>query len=331
MKKHKIVPIFIPHEGCPNQCVFCNQRAISGHGDFDINAVRGEIEAGIASIDPSCVIEIAYFGGSFTGIQREKMTALLQLAQEYVDSGRVCSIRFSTRPDYINHEIIGVLSKYTIRTIELGMQSFDGEVLVKSKRGHSRDDIVNAIGLLRENGYDVVGQMMLGLPSSSRDKEIQTATEIAQLGCSGTRIYPVLVFKDTELKDMCTCGEYTPITLEEAIETTKEIVRILRQRKVDIIKLGLHASEDFYFNDILYAGPYHEAFGELVEGELIYDKLCKIIEKSGKKDIVVRTKPSDVSKTIGHGKYNKVRLMEKFSLNSMKVIADINADDISIL
>ena len=167
VRQHANIPIFIPHLGCPNACVFCDQRAISGHRDYDPAVVRQEIETALQTLGECPHREIAFFGGSFTGIDRSLMIRLLDLAQEYVLSGRVSGIRMSTRPDYISKEIIEILKKYTISYVELGIQSMNDSVLSYLKRGHTVNDTINAIFLLKEANISFVGQMMIGLPKSS--------------------------------------------------------------------------------------------------------------------------------------------------------------------
>ena len=175
MKKHANIPIFIPHLGCPNDCVFCNQRSISGHMSFDESKVRFEIKEALSSIEKIGEIEeveIAFFGGSFTGIDRSLMVYLLETAHEYITAGRVDSIRLSTRPDYISEEILDILEKYGVRTIELGLQSMCDDVLIRSRRGHDASTAERACRMIKERGFSLIGQMMIGLPGSDIQKEL---------------------------------------------------------------------------------------------------------------------------------------------------------------
>ena len=227
-KRHANVPIFIPHLGCPNSCVFCNQRAISGHGDFvfEAESIRSEIESALSTISPDTETEIAFFGGSFTGIDRELMVELLEIAEEYVRSGRVSEIRLSTRPDYINGEILEILSRYSVRTVELGLQSFDGEVLLASKRGHDAECALRACRAVKDAGFALIGQMMIGLPRSSVEKEIATARAICEAGADGARVYPTVVFDETELCEMLRSGEYKALELDDAVERTARVLDV---------------------------------------------------------------------------------------------------------
>ena len=208
--KHVNIPIFIPHLGCPNDCVFCNQRSISGRAYFDEGSVEGEIESALSTVSSDSEVEIAFFGGSFTGIDRSLMLRLLDTATRFVNQGRVSSIRLSTRPDYISSEVLDLLSNYPVRDIELGIQSMDDKVLAAAKRGHLAKDSERACALIKQYGFSLVGQMMTGLPKSTPESEIMTARRICDMGADGARIYPTMVFYKTELESMMIGGEYTP-------------------------------------------------------------------------------------------------------------------------
>ena len=241
-KRHVNIPIFIPHLGCPNDCVFCNQRTISGHGDFNIDTVKDEIEEALSTISADTEREIAFFGGSFTGIDRKLMIKLLDLAQEYVDKGEVSEIRLSTRPDYINEEILDILSKYSVKTIELGLQSLNDKVLLASKRGHNTEVALSACKHIKERGFSLIGQMMIGLPSATCEDEVKTAELICDVGADGARVYPTVVFAQTELAYMTERGDYKPLELDDAVERTKNVLSVFDKRKIPCIRVGLCAS-----------------------------------------------------------------------------------------
>ena len=211
MNRHVNIPVFIPHLGCPNQCVFCNQRSITGVSEFDSTTVKTVIDTALKTVEYDAEVEIAFFGGSFTGIDYELMCQLLSIAHSYVLSGRVQSIRCSTRPDYINEDILQTLKQYGVKTIELGLQSASDVVLAVTKRGHSFEDELVACKMIVEHGFSLVGQMMIGLPGSTAESEEQTARFITSVGAVGARIYPTVVFKDTELCYMAECGVYSPL------------------------------------------------------------------------------------------------------------------------
>ena len=320
-KRHVNIPVFIPHLGCPNDCVFCNQRSISGKMSFEPSGVVPEIESVISTLGEDVTAEIAFFGGSFTGIDRCFMTELLDIAQRYVDGGRVSAIRLSTRPDYINDEIIEILKRYSVRTVELGIQSTAPEVLEATKRGHSVSDTVNACKKVKEAGFDLVGQMMIGLPGSDAEKEMQTARDICSMKADAARIYPTVVFRKTELCRMAENGEYTPLSDDQAVQRTKKVLEIFDECSVPCIRIGLCASENLSSEDEVYGGANHSAIGELAIGELYYDRMDRLLSETGSKEnAVFCVAKGCISKAIGQKRRNVIRLSEKYSIDRIKVI-----------
>lgn len=326
-KRHVNIPIFIPHLGCPNRCVFCNQRTISGVCLFQPEDVREQIERVLDTLSPDVTCEIAYFGGSFTGIPREDMIALLNLAEEYVKAGRVSGIRMSTRPDFINEEIVDILDRYTVSAVELGIQSFSDLVLQASRRGHTAEDSRYAMTLLRERGYRVVGQMMIGLPEATLEDELLCARKICELGAAGTRIYPTLVFRGTELYERMMGGEYTPLTVEEAARRSATCLRVFLEHDVECLRIGLCESENLHSEDTFAAGPNHPAMGELVRGEVYYEAIRSAIAAySGntQNGLLIQVPRGDLSVAIGHNGRNKQQLREEFSISPIKFIEKDN-------
>ena len=325
MKKHINIPIFIPHLGCPNQCVFCNQKTISGVEAFDISRVKEEIEAALSTVDASQEAEIAFFGGSFTGIDRELMISLLQLAHEYIKVGKIESIRCSTRPDYISDEILDILEKYGVKTIELGLQSSSDDVLARSKRGHSSLDEALACDLIVKRGFSLIGQMMIGLPGSTEESEVETAKFIINHGASGARIYPTVVFYGTELCEMSRNGEYTPISIEDAVMRSARVLEIFKDSKVDVIRIGLCSSENLADEEKYYAGPNHPALGEMVENAVYYNKIVKSLDGTVSHQgatLSVYVAKGCLSKAIGQKKSNIEKLIRNFSFRDVKVKED---------
>lgn len=322
-KNHKNIPIFIPHLGCPNLCVFCNQRSISGCEEFRRESVVDEIEEALKTIDESAEVEIAYFGGSFTGIDRSLMIYLLDVASSYVENKRegcprVTGIRMSTRPDYINAEIMEILSSYPVKTVELGLQSMRDEVLLASKRGHSARDAEKACKLIKDAGYSLVGQMMIGLPNSTLDDEIYTAKKICEMGADAARIYPTVVFFDTELADMAERGEYIPLSVNDAVERSKEVLKIFEESNVECIRVGLCASDNLMDKGRVLGGANHPSLGELVMGEAYYDRMCadadKLMGECEKGEYILFSVPrTELSKAIGQKGKNKKRLAERYA------------------
>ena len=324
MKKHVNVPIFIPHLGCPNQCVFCNQRTISGVEHFNLCSVKKEIDEALYTVDPSQTVEIAFFGGSFTGIDRELMISLLELAYEYIENGQVQSLRCSTRPDYINEEILDLLKKYSVKTIELGLQSSCDDVLERSKRGHSQKDEAYACDLIVKYGFTLIGQMMIGLPGSTPESEIETARFIIEHGAKAARIYPTVVFYDTELSEMARRGEYVPLDTIEAVERSAKVLEILKDSGLDVIRIGLCASENLSDKEKYYGGPNHPALGEMVESAVYYNKIATRLGKDRYDGEALRIHVGKgcLSKAIGQKKSNVNRLIREYGFSDVKFKED---------
>lgn len=326
MSRHVNIPVFIPHLGCPNDCVFCNQRTISGHTDYKPEAVRGEIESALATIESDAVVQIAFFGGSFTGIDRSEMIYLLSVAKSFIDDGRVESIRLSTRPDYISDEILEILGSYKVKTIELGIQSISNKVLISSRRGHTAKASYDAMRLIANRGFELVGQMMIGLPGSTERDEVETAAAICECGASAARIYPTVVFCDTELCDMVKGGAYEPLTLDAAVQRTKAAKCVFIREGVECIRVGLQAGENLTGGESVYAGDYHSAIGELVECEIYYDIVKRYIEENDLRDVIrgrditIYVPLGEVSKVAGHKKSGKRRLQDEYCVKNIKVI-----------
>lgn len=324
--RHVNIPIFIPHLGCPNDCVFCNQRTISGKSDYDPKGVKAEISRALETVGDDDVVQIAFFGGSFTGIDREEMIYLLSVAKEFIDKGKVRSVRLSTRPDYINDEILGILKAYSVKTIELGIQSISDKVLEKSRRGHGSDCAKAAMRLVKEYGFELVGQMMIGLPGATVSDEVETAKAICEAGADGARIYPTVVFADTALCDMAKGGEYRPLSLEEAVERTKACKSVFIEQNVECIRVGLQSGENLADGEKVYAGDYHSAVGELVDSEIYYDRIKEYIEKNLLRErikgqnIVIYAPRGEVSKVSGHRRSNKQKLQNEYYVKNIKVI-----------
>ncbi len=331
--KHVNIPVFIPHLGCPNDCVFCNQKRISGTSSFNKNDVDSIIKNALSTVDTdNSITEIAFFGGSFTGIDRNDMLYLLEVAHKYIEKKLVSSIRLSTRPDYISNEILEILQAYSVKNIELGLQSMDSEVLRLSKRGHTAEQALNACKLIKKYGFNLIGQMMIGLPGSSLEKELYTAEIIADL-CDGARVYPTVVLRETELCNMARIGEYTPLRLDDTIERTGEVLLIFDKAKKPVIRIGLQSGDELYDPDVVYGGDYHPAIGELAENYVYYKKICKQLEnkKTDGKELIVYCAKGCVSKVIGQKKSNKIKLIKNYNLKSLKVVEKYEYLDYNIV
>ena len=314
MKPHVNIPVFIPHLGCPNQCVFCNQRAISGVSEFQADSVRKIIDEALLTVKDGQEAEIAFFGGSFTGIERSLMISLLEIANEYIKKGKVKSIRLSTRPDYIDGEIIEILKKYGVKTVELGLQSTSEDVLSLTKRGHGFKAEENACRAIVEAGFELVGQMMIGLPGSTLEKELECADFIIKSGAVGARIYPTVVFYETELCEMAKSGLYEPISLEDAVIRCARVFEKFYEAGVTVIRIGLHSSENLTSSESCFGGPNHPALGELVINEFFFERISKKLMEYDLKNKTVKVcvAKGALSKAVGQKQKNKKRLAADF-------------------
>ncbi len=319
--RHINIPVFIPHMGCPNDCVFCNQRKISGVEKFDIHSVPELLKEAFSTVDSEHdEVEIAFFGGSFTGIDREDMLYLLTLAREYIDRGMTRSIRLSTRPDYIDGEILDILAEYGVTDIELGLQSMSDKVLSASKRGHTAEDGERACKLIKERGFNLVGQMMIGLPESTAELEVMTAEKLVSLGCGGARIYPTVVFCDTELSEMMAHGKYTPLELEDGIARSCDALEVFVNGGVPVIRLGLCASDNLFTEGTMVGGSYHSAMGELVYSELYRRRIAALLsDKVRGKDITVYVPKGETSKAVGQKKRNIMKIRADYGISNIKI------------
>lgn len=319
--KHFTIPVFVPELACPNRCVFCNQNSISGcYHQPDENEVINIIESRLITIPRDAQLEVGFFGGNFTGIEEHLQRRYLSIAFKYLKEGKIHGIRLSTRPDYITIESLDLLSQYGVTTIELGAQSLDEEVLKLAGRGHTVPDIEKASALIRSHGFNLGLQMMTGLPGDTAEKSIATARKIISLGATNTRIYPTLVIKDTELAQLWQNGNYRPQTLEEAVELTATLLEIFNDGAVDVIRVGLHPSEDLVNGDDLLAGPFHVSFRQLAETELWRRRFKQLIyEKPQKSDIVIPIPESELNNAIGYRGSNRALLETHFQRVEFKI------------
>ena len=331
--RHVNIPVFIPHLGCPNNCTFCNQRTISGVREFVPESVIPIIEEALSTVSEKDTAEIAFFGGSFTGIDRELMEKLLLIANGYLKQGRITSIRCSTRPDYINDDVLSVLKRYGVDTVELGLQSVSERVLSTCKRGHVFFDEVQACRKIKEYGFKLGGQMMIGLPQSTLEDEIKTAEFIVASGASEARIYPTVVFRDTELCESTLRGEYTPISVTDAVTRSAEVLRIFVKAGVKVLRIGLCDSENLHSTKTYFAGPNDAALGELVINEYyakILDDKLKELKYDDNSKLLIYVPKGHVSKVIGQHKKNKNRLLKEYAFSSVKLIESEDVKDYDV-
>ncbi|MGB9779267.1 elongator complex protein 3 [Caldanaerobacter sp.] len=331
-RKMYIIPIFIPHWGCPFKCVFCNQNAITGQRkDVTIEEVVEIIETHLKTIPDGANIEVSFFGGSFTGIPIEKQNLYLSIAREYLLKGKIQGIRLSTRPDYISEEILENLKAHDVSVIELGVQSMEDDVLQKSRRGHTSEDVVKAVSLIRKYGFKLGLQLMIGLPGDTEEKSLNTARKIVNLRPDFVRIYPTIVLKNTHLERMYREGKYTPLSLEEAIKIAKKMYIIFAKEDIDVIRIGLQTTENINFNKDVVAGPFHPAIGQLVESAVMLEVLKKVLDREtikGKK-LTIFCNGRKLSTIIGQKRYNKKFLEENYGVEMrVKILERLDEDKI---
>lgn len=316
--RRSIVPVFVPHLGCPNHCVFCNQHEISGNREA---AAPEQVRAALSSAQAhTTCAELAFYGGSFTAIPRRQQTELLEAARPWRESGFISSVRVSTRPDCVDEEALELLRSYGVRTVELGVQSMSDKVLRASGRGHGAEDAVKAAKLVRAAGMQLVLQMMTGLPGSDAGTDLETAKKLAELAPDGVRIYPTVVLKDTALERLWRSGAYRAQDVEDAVRCCVPIVRLFGERRIPIIRLGLNPTDELGGGSVL-AGAYHPALGELVYSRLFREDAEKLLDGLGripkKAELLVRRE--DVSKLTGQKRANVNYLREKYGFQELSV------------
>lgn len=304
--REHIIPIFVPHIGCPHNCVFCNQKRITGkQNPTTSQEVKNAIGDDVSS-------QVAFYGGSFTAIPYKMQEELLAAAQGH-------NIRISTRPDAIDISVLKLLKKYNVKIIELGAQSMIDSVLEISGRGHKSADVINAANLIKEEGFELILQFMTGLPGDSDEKDIETAKKIIELKPNGVRIYPTVIIKDTELYDMYMHGEYKEHTVEDAVNVCSKIVPMFRDANIPIIRLGLNPTDDLSNGDAV-AGAYHPALGELVYSRILRNEIEKMLYNSNGGDITIKVPKEKLSQAIGQHKTNVEYLKDKYGLKSLNIV-----------
>lgn len=301
--KHANISLFVPHMGCPHQCSFCNQKTISG----SVKALTPEevtktLESAVGNVNPQNT-EVAFFGGSFTAIERNYMLSLLDAAKPFIDNGSFCGIRISTRPDAIDEEILDILKKYGVTSIELGAQSTDEQVLRLNNRGHSREDIFKASQLIKSKGFSLGLQMMTGLLGDTDEKSLETCRDIISLEPDTVRIYPTITLEGTYLGELYKKGDYKPQSLDDAVSLCARLLYEFYKNNITVIRLGLHSGgnvEEGYL-----AGPYHEAFGELCESKIYLCVALDTLKHKPQGEYTLFVNPREISKMTGQKQSNK--------------------------
>ena len=331
--KNSIIPVFVPHLGCPNDCVFCNQRRISGHmSPADAETVKNAIENAAALTPSGTKRQLAFYGGSFTAIPDGQQLELFEAARPYLEDGTISSIRLSTRPDAIDGAVLARLKKYGVTTVELGAQSMCDEVLELSGRGHTASDVENASRLIKASGFELILQMMTGLPGDTDEKSIETARRIIALRPDGVRIYPTVIVRDTALYDLWKAGRYAEHTVEDAVRVCAKLTAMFDEAHIPIIRMGLNPTEDLSGGDAV-GGAYHPALGELVRSRMMLDKARQLLEGAPHgSSVILGVNRSDVSKMAGQHRCNINTLKTELRLRSVKIReADVKSGEIAVI
>ena len=316
MRKYNI-PVFVPHRGCPFDCVFCNQKRITGSIKEVIPAdVTNTIEEYLTTIPTeNSDIEVAFFGGSFTGIPIDEQSALMERVLPYIKSGRIRGIRLSTRPDYIDDEILSNLKKYGVTTVELGVQSMVDSVLKAANRGHTAEQVRYASELIKKYDISLGLQMMTGLPGDTPEFSRCTAEEIIKLKPECVRIYPTLTIKDTFMEKLYNEGKYVPQTLEEAVELSKELLLMFEKNNINVIRIGLQPTDEINEGASVVAGPFHSSFRELVESSCYYDIIEQKLKSMQGDTFDVYVNDKEVSKACGNHRSNIINIKKNMGID----------------
>lgn len=332
MPKRSIIPVFVPHLGCPNDCVFCNQRRISGAlTPATADTVHQAVEYALHNIPTDRERELAFYGGSFTAISAEEQESLLGAAYDHIKSGEIAAIRLSTRPDCIDGAVLDRLKRYGVETVELGVQSMCPDVLAASNRGHTAEDAENSAKAVKNAGFKLILQMMTGLPLDTPEKSEYTARRLCDLHPDGVRIYPTVIIKDTRLYDMWQSGEYREHTVDDAAELCARLLDIFDGAGIPVIRLGLNPTDELSSGSAA-GGAYHPAFGEIVMSKRYLMKAESLLADHKSNTVTLGVAKGEMSKMIGQNRRNIDALRAKFNLEDIKIReTDINKGEIVIL
>ena len=327
-----VIPVFVPHLGFPNDCVFCNQRRISGSlSPATARDVQAAIEKAAAVAPPQGGgRQLAFYGGSFTAIPAAQQEELLGAAQPYLEAGAIDSLRLSTRPDAIDGEVLARLRRYGVETVELGAQSMSDRVLELSGRGHTARDVAEASGMVKAAGFKLILQMMTGLPGSDEESDVETARRIAALRPDGVRVYPTVIVRDTALYDLWRAGKYREHSVEDAVRACARILPVFETAGIPVIRLGLNPTEELSGGDAA-GGAYHPALGELVRARIMRGEAERLL--AGAKpggSAALRVNPRLMSQAVGQHGCNREWLRERFGLRELRFIPDASVERIEL-
>ena len=327
MTRRRIIPVFVPHAGCPNACVFCDQRRISGRVQ---TATAETVRQALSCLEPGAEAEIAFYGGSFTALPPAEQECLLSAVQPFRAEKYIRAIRLSTRPDAIDDEALDRLSFYGVETVELGAQSMSEHVLKLSGRGHTAEDVRRASGQIKSAGFQLILQMMTGLPGSDDESDLETGLQLAELRPDGVRIYPTVIVRGTKLEEMWRSGQYREHSVEDAVRVCAKIVPIFDRAGIPVIRLGLNPSTELSGGDAV-GGAYHPALGELVRSRIQLDQMreqMKAIPRGSR--VTVLAAPSRVSVMTGQHRINVLSLQREFGFADLRIRPDPSLSETDI-
>ena len=322
-----IIPLFVPHMGCPHRCVFCNQASITGLKEERLS--RQQARERITEFlgfkgNHRGSVEVAFYGGNFLGLSDSYRDSLLGEVQEFVQKSLVKSIRCSTRPDTVSNNTLKTLAPYTVQVVEVGAQSMDDTVLALSRRGHTAEDTRKAVKVLKNHGLKVGLQIMPGLPGDTSESIFETAQSLAELKPDFVRIYPTVVVKNTTLEKWYNAGRFNPLSLPDAVDVTKRLFLLFQARGISVIRMGLQTTGSLLEPGHVVAGPFHPAFGHLVHSAIFFDLAVQKLASQQwlSKRVVLKVYPLDIPKLMGEKKGNIKGLVERFNLEELRVLPD---------
>ncbi len=324
----KIIAVFIPHQGCPQRCVFCHQPHITGmstHTDVTPDDIRRQIEQALhepKSLRQGAQFEVAFYGGTFTGLPYQVQERFLSVVQPYISQGSIAGIRVSTHPCLFNEQIFTLLETYSVKIVELGIQSFDSAVLRQAGRGYTAQEAITTIRQLQTRGMKVGIHLMIGLPGDSPAKSLESAQKAIELSPDSVRLHPTLVIKGTRLEQLYKDGQYTPLSLDEAVATSKEMLKLFRKAQIPVIRIGLQPTDSM--EQHLVAGPYHPALRQVVESAIFYDEMISLcmVRPSENDTVAFYVSPKDISTARGQKNVNITKLQQRFQLRVVRILPD---------
>jgi len=330
-----IISFFIPHQGCTYNCIFCNQKTITGQrSSLNVQDVVRTIEEYLPALPSPC--EVAFYGGSFTALPSSLQESYLSCVEPYIQSGRITGIRVSTRPDAIDIPNLELLAHYGVKTIELGVQSLERDVLAFAGREYVPSQVAEASLLIKEKGFTLGHQLMIGLPLSDRSKELRSTRQVIQIGPSLIRIYPTLVIRGTGLARLFIRGEYQPLSLDEAIETTALMYIELEKARIKVIRMGLQTTQELEGPGEILAGPFHPAFGEMVYSRVFRwqarEAITRYLELWPAERLKLFVNRRSISKMVGQGRGNIIDLKREFQLCDLAVagLESLEMDEVGV-